>query len=65
MNGNRTTFSDNFNGSVTSVDYWYDNADRLTGTTDRDAPAGVTCPRFPGRLGLRLSCLVNRPGTRC
>jgi len=31
-NGNRTKFTDNFDGTVTSVSYCYDNADRLTST---------------------------------
>jgi RHS repeat-associated protein len=42
MNGNRTTFMDDFDGDVTSVAYCYDAADRLTGTTVTDAPAGAS-----------------------
>jgi len=42
MNGNRTSFTDNFLGDVTSVAYCYDNADRLTGTTVTDAPTGAS-----------------------
>ncbi|MEO5535338.1 MAG: PA14 domain-containing protein [Pseudolysinimonas sp.] len=40
-NGNRTGFSDNFDGSTTSVAYCYDNADRLTGTTVSNPPSGA------------------------
>jgi RHS repeat-associated protein len=42
MNGNRTTFTDDFDGDVTSVAYCYDAADRLTGTTVTDAPTGAS-----------------------
>jgi RHS repeat-associated protein len=42
LNGNRTTFSDDFDGDVTSVAYCYDAADRLTGTTVTDAPTGAS-----------------------
>ncbi|MEO5535339.1 MAG: RHS repeat-associated core domain-containing protein [Pseudolysinimonas sp.] len=40
-NGNRTGFSDNFDGSTTSVAYCYDNADRLTATTVTNPPSGA------------------------
>jgi RHS repeat-associated protein len=41
-NGNRTGYTDNFDGTVTSVAYCYDNADRLTGTTVTNAPVGAS-----------------------
>ncbi|GMA89945.1 hypothetical protein [Homoserinibacter gongjuensis] len=42
-NGNRTTFSDTFDGGTpTTVAYCYDAADRLTGTTVTAAPAGAS-----------------------
>jgi RHS repeat-associated protein len=41
-NGNRTTLTDDFDGSITSVAYCYDNADRLTGTTVTGEPAGAS-----------------------
>lgn len=41
-NGNRTAFTDNHDGVITSVAYCYDNADRLTQTTVVDAPAGAS-----------------------
>ena len=41
-NGNRTGFSDTFDGGTpTTVAYCYDNADRLTSTTVTNAPAGA------------------------
>ncbi len=42
MNGNRTSFSDDFDGNITSVAYCYDDADRLTGTTVTNAPTGAS-----------------------
>jgi RHS repeat-associated protein len=42
MNGNRTSFTDDFLGDVTSVAYCYDNADRLTGTMVTDEPEGAS-----------------------
>jgi RHS repeat-associated protein len=41
-NGNRTGFSDNFDGNATTVAYCYDNADRLTNTTVTSPPAGAS-----------------------
>lgn len=45
-NGNRTGYTDAFTDSTgtstTRVDYCYDHADRLTGTTVTGAPAGAT-----------------------
>ena len=41
-NGNRTSFTDDFNGAVTDVAYCYDNADRLTGTTVSNPPLGAS-----------------------
>ncbi|MGV3711859.1 PA14 domain-containing protein [Pseudolysinimonas sp.] len=41
-NGNRTSFTDDFNGAVTSVAYCYDNADRLTRTTVSNPPSGAS-----------------------
>jgi RHS repeat-associated protein len=41
-NGNRTGYSDNFDGSVTSTAYCYDHADRLTSTTVTNAPSGAS-----------------------
>lgn len=41
-NGNRTSFSDDFDGAVTSVAYCYDHADRLTGTTVTNAPVDAS-----------------------
>src|SRR6187399_1667415 len=41
-NGNRTSFSDNFDGTTTSVAYCYDNADRLTNTAVTNAPSGAS-----------------------
>jgi RHS repeat-associated protein len=41
-NGNRTGYTDNFDGAVTSVAYCYDNADRLTATTVTNAPSGAS-----------------------
>lgn len=41
-NGNRTSFSDDHDGAVTSVAYCYDNADRLTQTTVTGAPVGAS-----------------------
>jgi RHS repeat-associated protein len=42
-NGNRTSFSDTFDGGTpTTVAYCYDDADRLTGTTVTAAPAGAS-----------------------
>jgi hypothetical protein len=41
-NGNRTGFSDTFDGGTpTTVAYCYDNADRLTSSTVTNAPAGA------------------------
>ncbi len=40
-NGNRTTFTDDFDGLVSSVGYCYDTADRLTGTSVTNAPVGA------------------------
>jgi RHS repeat-associated protein len=49
-NGNRTGFSDVFDGGTpTTVAYCYDNADRLTATTVAGAPAGAG-PVFGGSL---------------
>jgi RHS repeat-associated protein len=42
MNGNRTTYKDDFNGAETSVAYCYNAGDRLTGTTVTNAPAGAS-----------------------
>ncbi len=43
MNGNRTGFTDvKDGGTPTSVAYCYDNADRLTGTTVTNPPAGAS-----------------------
>jgi RHS repeat-associated protein len=46
MNGNRTSFTDEFFdgvvASTTSVAYCYDQADRLTGTTVTGAPVGAS-----------------------
>jgi RHS repeat-associated protein len=42
-NGNRTSFSDTFDGGApATVAYCYDDADRLTGTTVTGAPAGAS-----------------------
>ena len=41
-NGNRTSFSDNFDGTTTSVAYCYDNADRLAATAVTNAPVGAS-----------------------
>ncbi len=42
-NGNRTTFSDTFDGGTpTTVAYCYDNADRLTSTAVTNAPVGAS-----------------------
>lgn len=49
LNGNRTSFTDDFDGEVTSVGYCYDHADRLTGTTVTNAPAGAS-PVIAGNL---------------
>ncbi len=49
-NGNRTSFSDTFDGGTpTTVAYCYDTADRLTGTTVTAAPAGAS-PVAAGNL---------------
>jgi RHS repeat-associated protein len=49
-NGNRTSFSDTFDGGTpTTVAYCYDAADRLTDTTVTDAPAGAS-PVAAGNL---------------
>jgi len=41
-NGNRTSFTDTFDGVPSSVAYCYDTADRLTGTTVTGASAGAS-----------------------
>jgi RHS repeat-associated protein len=50
-NGNRTSFSDTFEGggTPTTVAYCYDDADRLTGTTVTAAPTGAS-PVAAGNL---------------
>jgi len=49
-NGNRTSFSDTFDGGApTTVAYCYDAADRLTGTTVTGAPTGAS-PVSAGNL---------------
>jgi RHS repeat-associated protein len=49
-NGNRTSFSDTFDGGTpTTVAYCYDAADRLTGTTVTGAPTGAS-PVAAGNL---------------
>jgi RHS repeat-associated protein len=49
-NGNRTSFSDTFDGvTPTTVAYCYDDADRLTGTTVTGAPVGAS-PVAAGNL---------------
>ena len=42
-NGNRTSFSDSFDGGIPAmVAYCYDSADRLTGTTVTGAAVGAS-----------------------
>ena len=41
MNGNRTRSTDSFNGTTTTTNYCYDNADRLTATTITNPPTGA------------------------
>jgi RHS repeat-associated protein len=50
MNGNRTSYTDDFDGSVTSVAYCYDTADRLTGTTVTGTPVAGASPVAGGNL---------------
>jgi RHS repeat-associated protein len=50
MNGNRTSYSDDFDGVVTSVEYCYDTADRLTGTTVTGTPVAGASPVAGGNL---------------
>jgi RHS repeat-associated protein len=50
MNGNRTSYDDDFDGSVTSVAYCYDTADRLTGTTVTGTPVAGASPVAGGNL---------------
>jgi RHS repeat-associated protein len=58
MNGNRTSFTDEFfdgaTTSTTEVAYCYDVADRLTGTTVTDAPVGAS-PVAGGNLTVTVT----------
>jgi RHS repeat-associated protein len=50
MNGNRTSYSDDFDGSVTSVAYCYDTADRLAGTAITGTAVAGASPVAGGNL---------------